>query len=221
MTSTITCVIFDFDNTLIHSHIDFPAMKITMAKTAKEAGIDFGDEQEIPLKYTAGMMIEEAEKYDQENGTQLTGQLWEIVERFEVKGMENIVVEEQTVEVLQKLNKHNFVLALLTNNSRKATLDALQRFNLSSFFAEIIAREDVKKMKPDKEGLELILKRLSLKREETVFVGDSWVDGVAAKKADIRFVLLRDSAFEFADYPLEIWKHIQSIEELSKILDGK
>ncbi|MBD3193160.1 MAG: HAD-IA family hydrolase [Candidatus Heimdallarchaeota archaeon] len=221
MTLAITCVIFDFDNTLVHSHIDFPAMKIAMAKVAKKAGIDFGDEKKVPFKYTAGMMIEAAEKHDQENDTQLTEKLWAIVEKYELEGMKNMEIENQTVDLLHQLKKSNFLLALLTNNSRKATLDALQRFNLFSFFAEIVAREDVKKMKPDKEGLELILKRLSLKREETVFVGDSWVDGVAAKKAKIKFVLLRDSVSGFTDYPLEIWKHIQSIEELYPILDGQ
>ncbi|MHA1213163.1 MAG: HAD family hydrolase [Candidatus Heimdallarchaeota archaeon] len=218
MTEKKFAIIFDFDNTLVKSHINFPAMKISMARTAKENGLDFGKDEEIPSKYTAGNIIDEAVKYDKENDTNLAEQLWKMVERFERRGMENISIADEVLTTLDWLQDNNFSISILTNNSREPTLEVLKRFDIEKYFDLIVAREDISKMKPDKEGLDLIMKQLSLELENVVFVGDSWVDGVAAKNASIRFILIRDKNLDHNKYDINIWKHITSMTELIPIL---
>ena len=63
MVNKVKCVIFDFDNTLVKSNIDFPAMKIEMTRFTKNYGLEFGSEEEIPHKYTAGNIIDRAESF--------------------------------------------------------------------------------------------------------------------------------------------------------------
>lgn len=210
----VKAIIFDFDNTLVKSNINFPLMKISMARITRDYGIDFGEETEIPNKYTAGNIIDEAKKYDEKNNSNLASRLWDLVEDFERKGMENLTIEKEVFTLLETLQNQGIVLSLLTNNAKKPTLEVLERYNLKKFFKLIIAREDVKQMKPDSEGIELILKRLRLSSIHTIFVGDSWVDGKAANSADIRFVLYREEPLNQNKYGIVVWKFINQITDL-------
>jgi phosphoglycolate phosphatase len=214
MNSRQVAIIFDFDNTLVKSNINFPAMKIHMARATKEFGLDFGAEEEIPLRFTAGNIIDEAAKYDEEKDTDLANHLWDIVENFEREGMRNLSIDEDVFSMLKELKKHEIPMAILTNNSREPTIEVLDRYSLRDYFELIIAREDVTRMKPDKEGIEKIIEKLSWNHEMVIFVGDSWVDGVAAKNANVRFILFRKEKLNPGKYDIKIWKHLTSMKEL-------
>ena len=211
-------IIFDFDNTLVKSNINFPAMKINMARHAKKYGLDFGKDEEIPNRYTAGNIIDEVEKYDKKNGTNLTEELWEMVEKFERMGMENITIDQDIYTMLENLKEREISLSILTNNSKNPTVEVLERFNIASYFDTVIAREDVERMKPDKEGLIKIIEDLSLNLDDVIFIGDSWVDGVAATNANIRFILIRKRTLDPVKYNIKIWKHVKTIKELDELL---
>jgi len=213
-------IIFDFDNTLIKSNINFPAMKISMARAAKKHGLDFGKEEDIPHRYTAGNIIDQVEEFDRKNDTQLVPELWDLVEKFERLGMENISIDEDVLQMLEYLKKKGISASILTNNAKKPTIEVLERFNISDYFDIVIAREDVKKMKPDKEGLEVIVQKLKLNLDKVIFVGDSWVDGVAAVNAKIRFILFNEKLLDSNKYNIKIWKHVQTMNELVELLDG-
>jgi phosphoglycolate phosphatase len=219
MTKDEIAIIFDFDNTLVKSHINFPAMKISMARAAKKHGIDFGNEEQIPHRYTAGNIIDQVEEYDKKNDTQLADELWLLVEKFERIGMENISIEDDVFDMLNYLKKKGISTSILTNNAKKPTIEVLERFNILEHFDIVVAREDVNKMKPDKEGLEIIVNKLNLNPDKVIFVGDSWVDGVAAVNANIRFVLFRKRLLDASKYNMKIWKHVQTMKELVELID--
>ena len=212
-------IIFDFDNTLIKSNINFPAMKISMARAAKKHGIDFGKEEDIPHRYTAGNIIDQAEEFDKKNETEIVAELWSMVEKFERMGMENVSIDDDVLQMLEYLKEKDISASILTNNAKKPTLEVLERFNISDYFDIVIAREDVKKMKPDKEGLEVIVQKLKLNPDKVVYVGDSWVDGVAAVKAKIRFILFNKKLLDSNKYNIKIWKHVQTMNELVELID--
>ncbi|NHJ48008.1 MAG: HAD-IA family hydrolase [Asgard group archaeon] len=207
-------IIFDFDNTLVKSHIDFYKMKIHMARIVKEHGLDFGLEEEIPKKYTAGNIIDETANYDSKNNTNLAGQLWDIVEDYEQEGMKNITIDDEVLAMLESMKQQGIPMVILTNNSKQPTIDVLDRFSINKYFELVIAREDVSRMKPDKEGIEKILHDLSWNRESVVFIGDSWVDGLAAKNANVRFILFREDKLDPKKYGIEIWKHLTTMKDL-------
>lgn len=212
-------IIFDFDNTLIKSNINFPAMKISMARAAKKHGVDFGNEENIPLRFTAGNIIDQVEEFDKRNETEIVAELWDMVEKFERMGMENVSIDDDVIRMLEYLKKKGISASILTNNAKKPTIEVLERFNIIDYFDLVIAREDVKKMKPDKEGLEVIVQKLKLNPDKAVFVGDSWVDGVAAVKANIRFILFNKKLLDSNKYNMKIWKHVQTMNELVELID--
>ncbi|MHA1307494.1 MAG: HAD family hydrolase [Candidatus Heimdallarchaeota archaeon] len=214
----LTSIIFDFDNTLVKSHINFPALKIAMAQVARSAGLDFGKDEEIPHKYTAGQMITEAEAFENSKESDLVANLWKLVEDHERKGMENLTIEDEVFSMLDFLLEEKYTITLFTNNSREPTLEVLRKYDMEKYFQLIIAREDVSKMKPDKEGIDLIHNKLSLVREESVFIGDSWVDAQAAKNANVLFILFRDELLSEEKYDIAIWQHITTMKELVEIL---
>ncbi|GAF88862.1 unnamed protein product [marine sediment metagenome] len=211
-------IIFDFDNTLIKSNINFPAMKISMARAAKKHGVDFGNEEDIPNRFTAGNIIDQVEEFDKINDTEIVAELWDMVEKFERLGMENVSIDDDVIQMLEYLKKKGISASILTNNAKKPTIEVLERFNIIDYFDLVIAREDVKKMKPDKEGLEVIVQKLKLNPDKAVFVGDSWVDGVAAVKANIRFILFNKKLLDSRKYNMKIWKHVQTMNELLELI---
>ena len=82
-------------------------------------------------------------------------------------------------EVVQKLSK-KFVLGILSGTTKRQMLLPKKLLNL---FKAVITIEDYKKPKPDPEGLLACVKKLALKLEKCVYIGDAWHDMVAAKKA--------------------------------------
>ena len=65
---------------------------------------------------------------------------------------------------------------------------------------------DVMKVKPDPEGLLLAVEKLGVKIEDALYVGDSYVDAMAAEAAGMKFggVLTGNTMREeFLKYPME------------------
>ncbi|MHA1557763.1 MAG: HAD family hydrolase, partial [Candidatus Heimdallarchaeota archaeon] len=138
---------------------------------------------------------------------------------YERKGMENITIDQDVLTMLNSMKSFKIETALLTNNACNPTVEVLKKFNMIDYFSIIVAREDVKKMKPDKEGIDLILSKMNLHPNEVIFIGDSWVDARAANKAGVPFVLIRNDLLDTQKYDITIWKHIRSMTELGQIIE--
>ena len=65
-----------------------------------------------------------------------------------------------------------------TNNGRRVAENALTRCGLRAFFAAVVTRDEAA-LKPDPAGLRLLEQAFPDRR--IWVVGDSWVDGAAAK----------------------------------------
>jgi pyrophosphatase PpaX len=61
----------------------------------------------------------------------------------------------------------------------------LTPFKLSEFFEVRVTADDVKKGKPDPEGISLALSRLKADPKESMYVGDSPADMIAGKRAGV------------------------------------
>lgn len=77
-------------------------------------------------------------------------------------------------------------LAVLTNKPRRAALDILDHFDLLDLFIEVIGGDGPLPRKPDPTGLQSLCARAGARVEETLVVGDSWVDIETARKARAR-----------------------------------
>ena len=96
--------------------------------------------------------------------------------------------------LLQMLNllKTNGILRAINTNRTTSMKHIMERFGLWPFFDLVVTALDVKNPKPDPESIEKILQHFNVKKEETVFVGDSEVDQQTAKSSGIRFIAYKN-----------------------------
>ncbi len=113
-------------------------------------------------------------------------------------------------EVLSILREKGKRLAICTNRSvsMRAVLDY---FELSELFDCVVTTLEVRRPKPDPEGLQLILDTLKLVPTSALFVGDSILDQQASKAAGVPFAAYRCPELE-ADYFIESFWEILSLQ---------
>ncbi|WAA09890.1 pyrophosphatase PpaX [Fervidibacillus albus] len=91
-------------------------------------------------------------------------------------------------ETVKTLHDEGYKLAIVSTKMKDMVIKGLEATNLLSFFPVIIALDDVEQAKPDPEPIFKALTLLSSNVEESVMVGDSNHDILAAKNAGTKSV---------------------------------
>ncbi|MFW9854187.1 MAG: HAD family hydrolase [Candidatus Thorarchaeota archaeon] len=96
-------------------------------------------------------------------------------------------------KTLKKLKQHGYLLGIVTNGSpyllRKRFAPYLSLFDV------LVDSKSIGVRKPSSIPLQIAIKKLRVTKEEVVFVGDTLVDLLAAKEADISIILVRTGVF--------------------------
>ncbi len=109
-------------------------------------------------------------------------------EYFKILGTKNIVYSF-TPRTLSELKK-KYKLAIATGSSMMSLIHSTPR-NFIKNFDCVVTIDKVKNGKPHPEQLIFAMKKLKVKPEECLMVGDSIYDGLAAKRAGVDFVGVR------------------------------
>jgi len=88
-------------------------------------------------------------------------------------------------EVLEKLQKNNITLTLVSSSPRKLIKEVLELNDLAKFFPVFSGFDDIMKHKPDPEPFLNIIEIAKLDPKTTIIIGDSPHDITAAKAAGI------------------------------------
>lgn len=204
----MVAIIFDFDNTLIDSRIDFAGLRATLIDLwAARAALPAA--REALMRYALRDLVAQATVV----APDLAPALWETIERYEAEGLAGATVMPYAHEVLAGLTARGFRLALLTNNARPATRRRLQMMALEPLLDLVVTRDDVPALKPDPSGVRLILQRLAPLRD-AYLVGDSWIDGLAAGGAGVRFIGFGGRRAEVESRGVVPWAWISDLREL-------
>jgi phosphoglycolate phosphatase len=181
-------IIFDLDGTLIQSDINYMGIRDELRVILKDL---VSESEFIEIQntiYTILELVELIEKNDP--SSEQFKKAWSLVEEFEMKGYEKAFITDNAEETLEKLRELNLDIVIYTNNSRKLTDYALKKFELDGLVNFILTRDEVENCKPNAEGLFYIMKKYNQNKNNTLFVGDSWVDAETAKNAGIEFAYL-------------------------------
>ena len=186
-------IIFDMDNTLLQSKIDFAGMKRAVFEELARRELCVSD---LEWKnYTTSQLIEMA-RQSRKMEADAEAVIWEIVAGFERDGMQDAILEPYVSEMLAEIHAHSH-MTVLTNNACSAAVEALTRTGIAHYFDYIAGREQMTALKPSPSGVRYILQQYPHMSEECwTFVGDSWIDGKAAGEGGIRFVAYKSSADE-------------------------
>ncbi|ACB84166.1 HAD-IA family hydrolase [Natranaerobius thermophilus] len=209
-------IIYDLDNTLINSKINFNKMKVEVMNYLQE-------EQLLPEitnleKHTAATLIQTARQHSTLDQEQEDG-LWALITAIEAEGMDKAETEPDINEVISTL-ANEYTLIVLTNNSYKAAMKALKQFGLDEYFQLVVGREQMTSLKPSPSGAEYILEHFGdTKAEDWVMVGDSWIDAKAAQDASIPFLAYNCNLQELIDRDIPWEENLKHPWDIINYLD--
>jgi len=187
--SGITTVLFDLDDTLIDS---FRAREDTISRVLKTGGIIL--DNDWTLNNFRGLEIKDILRQSGVKEDELEEQFLSYRRIYWTSDHAPVEIFDGVRPMLEKLHEHGIKMGIVTQKGRDyifegcragATIE-LKKTNILHLFGVIIGFEDVRQTKPDPEGINLALTRLQSRPAETLFVGDSLADLLAAKNAGSR-----------------------------------
>ena len=95
---------------------------------------------------------------------------------------------EGILEVLKALKYNNIKVAVNSNKPDKISKELMKKHFPGIVFDEIIGSRIGIPNKPDPYSTNEIIYKLNLKKEETLYIGDSENDGLTAKNSGIEFI---------------------------------
>jgi phosphoglycolate phosphatase len=180
-------IIFDMDNTLLQTKIDFKAMRADLIQLLVDHQL--GKKQDFEKEITPAQVIERGKELERaQQDLFIEARMWEIVVKHEEIGMKDVLLEDGVGEGISYLKGRGFPLVVITNNAYASACLALKQTQLYSFFDLIIGRDHMEALKPSPSGVLHVLHHFSNKVDHWVMLGDSWIDGRAAFDAHIDFV---------------------------------
>jgi len=114
-------------------------------------------------------------------------------------------------ELLVSLREQGYRIGIVTTKFAYRVRNIMKKFDAEDLLDVVIGVGDVTKVKPDSEGLLLAVKQLGVKKEEVLYVGDSYVDAKAAATAGMKFAGVLTGTTtreEFEKYPCECVEEI-------------
>jgi phosphoglycolate phosphatase-like HAD superfamily hydrolase len=169
-------IVVDLDNTLVSLEVDWDAVHGRLERAAAAAGADIEDTGIWPLMEAA----------QQPGRDELLAEMEEIVTSAELAGADG-PRNEALIRWLDETAAGRPV-SVLSLNSRAAVARALELNGLAERIAQIVARDDVRRVKPDPEGMLLLAERHGVEPGSILFVGDKDGDRECAERAGTRFM---------------------------------
>lgn len=186
--NSANCVIFDFDGPVCRLFAGYSASDVvkdlhTWLEKYLEVAVPPGEFAADPLGYLG--LVEQSCPGDpcvEELEKRLTEQ--------EERAAKLAQPTEGAADLIRELAAVPVRLGIATNNSAAAAVAYLRRMRLEgSFGAHVHGRgQDIAKLKPDPDSLERVLGSTGSKPEESVMIGDSNSDLMAANELGVRFI---------------------------------
>lgn len=165
---SLKVIIFDFDGTVHDLSIDWAGVRSALQLEEAE---------------TIGEAVRRFKELDDKRALSILDEL----EIEALAGERLSPVVERQISLLHA----KYLVAVCSNNSRKAIRSFLESSEVH--VDALVGREDVRHLKPDPEGLNMILEQLSLEPTEAVMVGNSVHDSSAARAAGIPSITISAS----------------------------
>ena len=175
--------IWDLDGTLLNS---YDVIVSGLYNVCKEFGYK-GNIEEIRIEAIKHSVSYFIDKIVKEKGLPFE----KIKERYSKITEENndkITLMKNAKEVLEGLKEKNIDSFILTHRGLSTDF-VLNNVGISSYFKEVITSKSGFKRKPDPEGINYLIEKYNLDRNNTYYVGDRVLDIECANNANIKSIL--------------------------------
>ena len=173
-------IVFDLDGTIVRLAADWHSLRRALITRFTEK-----NRETINLKSMSAILSRIVEMEDEEE-LQLN---FNLIQQYE---LENITSNEPIKEIVYFINNKevfgvspNAKLAVFSLNTHSTILISLKMAGILNKFEFFVGREDVRKWKPEPDGLLKILDYFKVNTEEMIYFGDSDIDLLAGTKAGI------------------------------------
>ena len=131
-----------------------------------------------------------------------------------ILNLKSIKYYPYTIQTLKKLKKRGFILCIVTSKDKKRTNLIVDDYHY--LFSIIQCPQKNLRGKPYPDQINKVIKLLDVKKNQCLYVGDTYIDYLASKKSKIDFL--------FAEWGYskknKIYKYsVKNIAELQKILN--
>jgi HAD superfamily hydrolase (TIGR01549 family) len=195
----IRAVVFDLDDTLVLSTVDYGKFKrLVIGKIVSngEPGTMYDPKETVVAilsRYEARMR--EAKLPDGERKRRLA-ELDRIMDQVELERVGETKAIRGAAELLELLRTKGIKIGILTRGCHGYASAALSEAGLMHLVDAIECRNSETKAKPDPESYLRLIERLGVRKEESFFVGDHPIDAKCAMNAGVPFI-----AVETGDVP--------------------
>ena len=178
-------IVFDLDGTIVTLHAPWHALKDVLSQRYSKRHEDKCDFD------TISACLSEIIK----NGDELELiENFEIIRRYELENIKKTEPIEEVVYFINNLERFevdsDVILTVFSLNTRRTIIESLAIAGISDKIAFIIGREDVRKWKPEPEGLLKIKEKFDVSTEQMIFFGDMEKDIDAGKAAGVDSFLI-------------------------------
>lgn len=185
MTPRIQAVVFDFDNTLIESKVDFARMKRRVMDHIRERY------PRIPVedaRTTMDLLSRLESDLGEPQIDEALDEINRIMDQTEMESEGDAKLLGEALGVLRALRIMDLKIGLLTRSCRKYTELVARREGMIEFFDAMSCRCQGEPLKPDPRALTGLCDLLEVEPGRTLLVGDHAMDGQCANAAGALFV---------------------------------
>ncbi len=173
-------VLFDLDGTLLHTE---PAILETYHYLFKKYKTEEEFTSEIQVEVLGPPLRDMFNKYFPEQDSE---NLIKEYKEYNFKiHPEKVTLMENAKEILSYLKEEGYDVGIVSSKFSDGIKVGMDLFHLEEFVSVVVGLDNVKKGKPDPEGLIQACTKLNRGHDECIYVGDSETDMQAAHRAQI------------------------------------
>ncbi len=213
----IRAVIFDLDDTLVESTVDFAKFKRLVIQRIGQ----FGDDSSLyrPDETIVSIVARFEDRMrnlgaDEIKMRAMLGELDRIMDGVELERVSETTAIKGAIELLGYLRTKGVRIGILTRGCEEYALTAMRITGMEALVDQVECRNSKTKAKPNPDSYLNLVRKLGVPKEETVFVGDHPIDAQCAANAGVPFLAVRTG-----DVPEEALRDAGSVEVFSDVRD--
>ena len=180
-------IVFDLDGTIVRLTADWMSLKEHLVFIYQKIY-----KEKCDFKSISACLSKIVEKGDEK----VLKNFFDIIRDYELENIKGNQPIEETIFFIN--NKELFggnkdaKIAILSLNTRDTIIKSLELANILNKIDLILGREDIRKWKPDPEGLLKIQEYFKIKKEEMIYFGDLEKDIFTGENAGVEAYLIDD-----------------------------
>jgi HAD superfamily hydrolase (TIGR01549 family) len=213
----IRAVIFDLDDTLVESTVDFAKFKRLVIQRIGQ----FGDDSSLyrPNETIVSIVARFEDRMrnrgvDENKMRAMLAELDRIMDGVELERVSQTTAINGAIELLGYLRTKGVRIGILTRGCEEYALTAMRITGMQALVDQVECRNSKTKAKPNPDSYLNLVRNLGVPKEETVFVGDHPIDAQCAANAGVPFLAVRTG-----DVPEEALRDAGSVEVFSDVRD--